>query len=142
MSDTTPSPPSVDVPTKLPSLPSVEDSCWRSDLGVTDKAIARLKGYVESERVVWWRLDGFHGKLAGIEPKWHVFAGRLESDDPTERWSFRWLAQCGYENLTHELLSGARRFAVSVPKKDDRCRRCVTELDRIKAAQAITNTPL
>lgn len=134
--------PSVDVPTKLASLPAVEDSDWGSYLGVSDKAVARLKALVAAARVVWWRRDGFNGQFAGVEPKWHVFAGRLSSADPEQRSEFRWLAQCGYESSASELAYGPRAFKVTTPKKDDRCRRCVTELDRIKAAQTITNTPL
>jgi hypothetical protein len=121
------------VKTKPTTLPSAEDSNWDRVFG-SGKELARIRGYVEQKRPLWWALWGFSGRFAGLEPKWHVFAARTRSTDPEDRWSFTWVAMCGYVSKRSALIDGEPRTKVQAPKKADRCTRCEKALKEIREA--------
>lgn len=116
-----------------PTLPVAEDSNWARAFG-SGKDLARIRGYVEQKRPVWWALWGFYGRFKDIAPKWHVFAGRTRSEDPDKKWDFTWQALCGYKYTRSALIDDAPRTKVQAPKKAERCTRCDKALNEIRAA--------
>ncbi|KIA73470.1 hypothetical protein ANMWB30_23970 [Arthrobacter sp. MWB30] len=89
---------------------------------------------------VWWRREEFHGEFSGIEPKWHVLAGRyshqnnpeMKADDPAQ-----WVAVCGYQRAFGEVLFHAfPNLRKTAPTKARRCRKCLNDLPAYLALRA------
>lgn len=87
---------------------------------------------------VWWRREGFHEEpFRDTEPKWHVLTGRFtHRNDPAMKPEDNpvWAALCGYrkgfDERIFEVFPSLRKAA---PKKDTRCRKCVSELPAHRA---------
>ena len=118
---------------KPTTLPSAEDSNWDRTFG-TGKELARIRGYIEQKRPVWWARWGLHGRFHDVEPKWHVFAARTRGSNPDKMWWVTWVAMCGYKSKLSVLIDGEPRTKVTAPKKADRCTRCEKALHEIRAA--------
>lgn len=92
---------------------------------------------------IWWRREGFHTEpFRGIEPKWHVLTGRLtHQNDPImiERDEPVWTGLCGYRKSFAEwVFMEFPALRKTAPKKDTRCRKCVSELPRhLAESQAV-----
>ncbi|MGY4541356.1 hypothetical protein ACVWY0_001265 [Arthrobacter sp. UYNi723] len=82
---------------------------------------------------IWWRREGFHTEpFREVEPKWHVLTGRFTHHNNPEMQPEDnpvWAALCGYQRpfdeRIFEMFPNLRKTA---PKKDIRCRKCVSEL--------------
>lgn len=119
-------------------LPGAEGSNWARVYPERQGRLDRLRACVESGRPAWWRREGFHKEpYRDVQPKWHVFAGRVRGVTEDTMWRFTWKALCGYSRDVEEIISEppAMRSGKTPPAKGTRCVRCDAILKQIRRAQ-------
>lgn len=124
---------------KVPAatLPNANESNWLGAYDSHDRALAKMRSFLDARRPVWWRRDAFpKGPYRNVEPKWHVFASRTTRPGATYRADVVWSALCGYSREANENIFGLFQHRVGTPKLADRCTKCDAALKQIMLSSA------
>ena len=102
---------------------------WGKRLNLTIAAL-------NSGKKIWFRRPRFiKVEFANQEPKWHILVDRVPAIGMPGTHEMAWVALCGYRNRFIETLLDVPQLKLSgIPKRAERCDRCIAKDAAIAAA--------